>query len=833
MKNRLKWLLVLTALMCMVCGWAMAETVHEMTPEDFKNRLDTSEMPQELKVTYEAETGWLSIVIDADKTDFPALYASLNGMSGKLSIQPPDQKYIAHGSFEGGYQWTDMQGMIGFSREGKSQGAFSTWVPVTGTTDTVRNIFFPKDLGQEGWTEVVLRWLDENNNEYFEHFVLKITYQQDNPEPVYLPAPNLVTAEMLAPMQDVVASSDAVAKCEIMDGQLHLFLAEFDGRQYIPLVLNAPDNAAGAEIVHDWYGTLAASEIQNGQVSLLLDHSKEGSNGLICCNGNRMGSEDYYMVEWKNASDMTVARNKLTISVMPYNAKPFFSYAQQSGDEKYAGLTPVRYDAQNPSASQLKITNNAKDCNIEWRYDQDTGTVYIFRDPDADASGSPGAITARVTPPDPSYKYARVASAGGTVILGNGKYPGWYEELPYCKLQTVTGEGIEVFSEEPLSRYKAGPMEVYVQNWYSPYGGGAFLIGWYTDADAQEPAAMQYIHNVVDKMYVESKGELKNKESDIIAPVKKITVVKPEKYQNAWDGWEVVIRRDPQYGLYSDHYEIYAVNDTGAFQRIDLDKGEEMILYMPYPEGMDMNSPEEFYLYHFNVQYVQKEKLLGEKTPYGIKYVIRSMSPFVLEWVSETGVAVQVEPFGAEDLTADLAAAGINSVQSVQTKLMAEVLAAGGVLDHTSLYDVKLYVLLSDGTKKEATRENFPMVNGKPALDVWMDLPEGTDENTVFTVVHMFAANEFGNKAGETENWTLQPVMDADGQYRLHFVVTGLSPIMISWADEENEPVVPSDPAAPSSPAVPQTGDNASLGLWIMLMMVSAVCMLMLRRRHA
>ena len=80
MKKRLKWMLVLAAMLCMVCGWAMAaeETVHEMTAEELRARLDTSEMPKEFVAEYQVENGWITVIIDAEATDFKALYASLD-----------------------------------------------------------------------------------------------------------------------------------------------------------------------------------------------------------------------------------------------------------------------------------------------------------------------------------------------------------------------------------------------------------------------------------------------------------------------------------------------------------------------------------------------------------------------------------------------------------------------------------------------------------------------------------------------------------------------------------------------------------------------------------
>ena len=87
--RRFMGLLVLAALVCMVFAGALAADVHETTPADFQARFDTSVMPDALEVSYQYETGRLTVVIDAEKTDFQALRSSLDGLSGKMIIEPP------------------------------------------------------------------------------------------------------------------------------------------------------------------------------------------------------------------------------------------------------------------------------------------------------------------------------------------------------------------------------------------------------------------------------------------------------------------------------------------------------------------------------------------------------------------------------------------------------------------------------------------------------------------------------------------------------------------------------------------------------------------------
>jgi len=816
MKNRLKWMLVLAAMLCMVCGWTMAESTPEVqipTAQEIRDRFYFPQPPEGLVLDEPIiRDGFIQIVINADKTNFDILPFPQRGLIDfpMMIKAPTDGKtYTKHNCvFYGPEIFTD-EGAIGISRVERvdNGNVFPCPIYMMGTMDTERMMFLPRSETAEDNTWHMIRWQTEDGTETFEKLIVRITYSGQL-EPVYLPM-RYVSEEMLSPMNSW-KEDEFFQNVTIKDGELHLQMSESAERKIIPLVLNAPSGAVSAKIEHEYEGDVTEATVNNQQVSF---HVEDGGNWrIIDCNNRKMVEDNAYFITWYDGDRHPLYQSQLTIFTIPYENNPLFNYVQSSRYEQMHSIKAIDKD-------RLTIHNNMSNCGVEWRYDQENGTVQIFREPSSKVTGEPGALIGYVRPEKKDWKYARIVTVGGSAILGAGKIDMAYENLEFFDVQLVGGNGIEVFEEKPLTRYKAGPVQVYLQPNVSPYGGGAILVAWYENENDpwDKPARMEYIHVITEELFVEADGELLPHGTAINAPVEQITVIMPEGYEQKWKDWNLVIRYDPQMGLNALHYEIYGTNETGAFQKIDLDEPVE--LYMPYPEDKDHNTQDKFYLYHFNAVYQQKEKLLGQKTPYGILYHVSSFSPFVLEWVGEEPVTIsQAEPFGAEDITPELKATGLDSVEKIQSKLMAEVLAQGGVLDQKAMFDLKLYVLQPDGTTEKATAANFPE-SGR--MEVEIDLPHGSSADDIFTVVHMFATNNFGKKAGDTESWTLRPVRNADGVYKMRFTITGMSPVMISWQKAEQ-------------PSVPQTGDASAIGLWSVMLLVSAACaLLLIRRKHA
>lgn len=140
---------------------------------------------------------------------------------------------------------------------------------------------------------------------------------------------------------------------------------------------------------------------------------------------------------------------------------------------------------------------------------------------------------------------------------------------------------------------------------------------------------------------------------------------------------------------------------------------------------------------------------------------------------------VEVENFGADDITEDLKEVGYDTVAEIETALRVIINEQNCDLDadNTALYDVVLMYSTDGGqTWTRADEEHFPE-NGK--LLVSLRVPAGTDPDTHdYYVVHMFSKAAFGKTAGDVEYPT---VTERDGH--IEFYVTGLSPILVGWVD--------------------------------------------------
>lgn len=140
---------------------------------------------------------------------------------------------------------------------------------------------------------------------------------------------------------------------------------------------------------------------------------------------------------------------------------------------------------------------------------------------------------------------------------------------------------------------------------------------------------------------------------------------------------------------------------------------------------------------------------------------------------------VEVEDFGAEDISDELKNAGYDTVEKIEAQLLTKVTAlnSGIVKDDTVMYDVVLMYSTDGGkTWQVADEEHFPE-DGK--LLVSLPVPAGTDPiKHDYYVVHMFSKTAFGKVAGDVE---YPAVTERDNH--IEFYVTGLSPILVGWVE--------------------------------------------------
>ncbi|MBR1758824.1 MAG: CehA/McbA family metallohydrolase [Lachnospiraceae bacterium] len=119
------------------------------------------------------------------------------------------------------------------------------------------------------------------------------------------------------------------------------------------------------------------------------------------------------------------------------------------------------------------------------------------------------------------------------------------------------------------------------------------------------------------------------------------------------------------------------------------------------------------------------------------------------------------------------------------------------------LYEMS--VEYNDGSKwLPLPAEMFP----EKGVEVSMTRPKGSTAKSKFAVVHLFAEDVNGFKAGDTE----QPNVTTSGS-KLTFTVKGTSPLLVAWATTTS--------STSKTGKTVKTGDDANLGLWLSLMAIS------------
>ncbi|EOS74189.1 hypothetical protein C817_04734 [Dorea sp. 5-2] len=153
-----------------------------------------------------------------------------------------------------------------------------------------------------------------------------------------------------------------------------------------------------------------------------------------------------------------------------------------------------------------------------------------------------------------------------------------------------------------------------------------------------------------------------------------------------------------------------------------------------------------------------------------------------------------------------------------------------GIKDENKVvYDVKLMVNTDGKGWVEATKENFP----KDGLTVTIPYPEGTGKDSHnFAAAHLFTTAMNGFEAGETERMESSKITKTEDGVR--FTVHGLSPIALGWeeiAKSAGNPVTGDNRNTTSGSRAPRTGDENSVLLYALLMMMSAAAVGSIKRR--
>lgn len=184
-------------------------------------------------------------------------------------------------------------------------------------------------------------------------------------------------------------------------------------------------------------------------------------------------------------------------------------------------------------------------------------------------------------------------------------------------------------------------------------------------------------------------------------------------------------------------------------------------------------------------------------------------------WAVETSPSDQnnyrLEVRSAIEVPAELAGNDtLNTPQKIESQIRSSLTAKGISNDNIRVYDVALQVY-ANGTWQDVSAENFPA----EGVTVTVPYPSGTDSTYNFVASHLFTKSMNGFPAGHIETFPESGAITTSSA-GISFTVHGLSPISVGWSKAA---------AGTSTNVSPKTGDQSTILLYMVLMILAAAVM--------
>lgn len=777
---------------------------------------------------YNPVTGAIDAVIDTAQTDWGLVIANHYVPSNKLvdAIRfgfdmHTDADQISDVIYGGGVQLGSIVDRLNMPDNLADAYSPSSSASI-GRYEEDSKLFFPKSNSLYNGMGLLVKWWDGNHNTLrvpCELLRLNVTFTDYNPVEVKL---NPVPAGNMKPDY-----GKGGFEYEVSSGSVSYVNEQTttEGTRYETAIL-VPESE---EDTSQWQAYVNGSPL--GMVDPDQSGLKRRAAVLIC--GVGAGDQVQQMsfsIEWKDASGQLKALQVLKKTI-------------HQGAPK---LWPEYVDDLKPFPAECVSVSAVGDVDgTSMSYDPVHGIARQVVDSEmllaaaqkTDLLPARGVTEIRFTPPAGTVKYAWMVT-GNSILYGQDIATAFADIQPTPEdFTTLTSAGKQDFGRsQPFFKTKSFELaddsaaEFYfsVEPEYagSEYGGYVHLYYWY-DAEGKILGKNYIAYTYDDVALITQTAVLEDESqlSDKNNGKKKPLIIADGKALGYGQGkLDLRAERSPS-SAGTHHYELCLVNDENA--EVEL-KGKGT-LYLPYPEGYDETNYAdlEITIAHYNADGSAIREVFSIEngtivpTKHGLRIEVTSLSPFVVSWKEPQPAELKTEavPFGPEHITEELWNAGYQTPDAVKAPLMGEMLACGIVPANMAFNEVTLFYRDTDGRWRKADKDHFPMKNGKPSLQVLMDLPKGSDPWDSFTVVHMFATSAFGNMVGSME-YPEARVVTVKGKPMLSFTVTGLSPVMIGWVDGE----------APAAP--PQTGDQTPLAVLLALMAGSLLCLLVLRRKR-
>ncbi|MBQ7867283.1 MAG: hypothetical protein IJ354_03965 [Clostridia bacterium] len=335
---------------------------------------------------------------------------------------------------------------------------------------------------------------------------------------------------------------------------------------------------------------------------------------------------------------------------------PFYEYDDAKKNNEKPEIQPVPLE-------RLKVENGAAKTGYDYRYDPSTGHLNTFyqRNSASNSSSAEGEFyyyvepyqerdeeTGEVIREAKYFKYTNMERSGG--IFGKGT-----STVADFSMEREWGGAAEsVDNYPPCQLYEAfrkikptdNKIAIYYPGRFLPhYMANLMIIYWYENPDDEEPMYREYLWETTTPFVAVDYYRPTASESNLPKPVTRPHIIAP-------DGMDLkkvnlVVTTYHQEGDNAQHYELRMEDDNGN----PVELAEGVTIYLPYPEGCDVNSFCTLRHYSSDLYSVHSPKLNGvpvivTATEYGLKFETQTFSPFILSWEDEEEEAAAVPQTG-------------------------------------------------------------------------------------------------------------------------------------------------------------------------------------------
>lgn len=625
------WGLVSVLLLLLVCcSTAFAvETVENsygITFHPIQESEYTVTLPKGLVADVTKDGSTLNIHVDSEATDWETVLANSTNpewVELTLSGKAPAGETVT-GAYAGGAMLSskaDADAAIEFQewyitdwQSDMMEWSFTTQL---GQISPVHSLFVPRNTSAEWPDTLMVCWINSADPTYRYYEWLDVIVTHTAQDAFTVPF-RYVTAKTMEPSKDVVGS-DQLSITEVQDGCIVYKILSDDVLNDISSVtmrFKAPAKAARACLAAPYSSHEA--EVKGNAVTFEDIMSLDPS----------FFTERTFSLSWYDKDDKLLDYGFFTLYVTTPQDAPWPNYVQD--------FYPV-------PANRLSVKNGVANAGITYTYDENIGTLHTSHDGTVGVKGELDQFIVTVTPPEGATYYRMT----GEMSWDSGfRGPNqWFMNEVEWNITFNTDDvypassNWNAINNAMLRAVEAGPATVYLQeNESSRFGGGFSAVYWYASKEDAEndplnPLRREFVCYTTDQLALTEQTDMVADEAQITSPVKKVICIGNHP-------WRLKVLHHPQKGERTRHYELQMVNDTGAPQGLD----EPVVFYMPYPEGIDPDKEYDYELLHFDSNYRQNVKVDVTATPYGLRFEVSSLSPFVISYDEVIPVTPTPEP---------------------------------------------------------------------------------------------------------------------------------------------------------------------------------------------